>query len=391
MDRVSGVNTTHAILAEQKLRAQQRLANIEMRQDAQQADIDQFMELDVFNPLAISKQFESLGKKFESLASSSASSKKQADEKEQVAIEFESANPELSAKVLLILSSRMNPQDSLDEMMRKLSETYKDPSLADEAIDFLVESHSNNPQMLEKFQEMKSVFNELFGRDIRAGRNIAEQAREFSKEGLGSPTALRDLYRDIVANPRDPQVLFEELTAIYPYAKLKKIIDFILHSLGTDMKSKGPSISKEELERLFTESRIMQAFEGLYAFFQKRMRLITSQFDLEGLTLPASLTFELLAKLLMRLLKERYPSGDKVLQLSLALGISGALAAQIIIYTQYRDAMRNISPRLFKSERHRQDLLSAILDGLSSLEDLLEEEEEEEKEKDKEEEEKEKK
>ena len=382
MDRVSGNNLTHAILAEQKLRAQQRLASIEMRQEVTKADVTEFAELNVFNPLALSKQFESLEKKFQSQhrgVAQSTSSSKETEEADQIAVEFETSNPELSAKVLMILASRMSPQDSLDEMMRKLSETYKDPSLADEAIDFLIASHKGNPEMLQKFEEMKSVFNELFGRDIRAGRNIAEQAREFSKEGLGSPTALRDLYRDIVANPRDPQVLFEELTSMFSYDKLKKVIDFILHSLGTDMKSKGPSISKEELERLFTESRIMQAFEGLYAFFQKRMRLIMGQFDLEGLTLPGSLTFELLAKQLMKLLKERYPSSDKIIQLSLSLGISGALAAQIIIYTQYRDAMRNISPRLFKSERHRQDLLQAILDALSDLEDLLEEEDEEEK------------
>jgi type III secretion protein W len=380
MDRLSHVNTTHAILAEQKLRAQQRLANIEMNQETTKADIEQFVELNEFNPLALQKQFETLEKKFQSQGRSAVASQaktEKADE-ESIAKEFETNNPELSAKVLMILSSRMGPNDSIDEMMRKLSETYKDPSLADEAIDFLMTSKGTDLDMVEKLKELKSVFNELFGRDIRAGKNIAEQAREFSEAGLGTPTGLRDLYRDIVANPRDPHVLFDELTAKFPYSKLKTVIEFVLHSLGADMKAGGPSISREELERLFTESRIMQAFEGLYAFFQKRMNLITGQFDLEGLTMPGSLTFELLAKQLMKLLKERYPSSDKVIQLSLALGISGALAAQIIIYTQYRDAMRNISPRLFKSERHRQDLLLAIVDALGDLEDLLDEEEEKE-------------
>lgn len=383
MDPVSHIKPTqHAILAEQKLRAQQRLANLEIRQEAAE-DPTTLADLTEFNPLALSKQFESLEKKFQSQhrnITQNSSSKTEKDTSNQIAAEFETANPELSAKVLMILSSRMGVDDSLDEMMQKLGETYKDPSLADEAIDFLITSHADNPEMLEKFEEMKSVFNDLFGRDIRAGKNIAEQARQFSEEGLGSPTGLRDLYRNIVANPRDPQVLFDELTSLFPYDKLKKIIDFVLHSLGADLKAKGPSISRIELERLFTESRIMQAFESLYAFFQKRMGLICGQFDLEGLTLPSALNFELLAKQLMRLLKERYPSADKVMQLSLALGISGALAAQVIIYTQYRDAMRNISPRLFKSERHRQDLLTAILDALGDLEDLLEEEEEKEEE-----------
>ena len=107
------------------------------------------------------------------------------------------------------------------------------------------------------------------------------------------------------------------------------------------------------------------------------MKLIKGQFGRFGLSMPGRVNFEALAKLLMELLQERYPSSNKILQLAYTLGISEELAAQIIILTQYRDAMRHISPKLFKSERHRQELLLALMETLSDLEDDFNEEDEE--------------
>lgn len=378
MDPLPGINPTESILEEQKLRAKQKMQNIAIQQEARRNDFTEFTELALFNPLAMKKKFETLEKKMEARVreAHAEGSEDDASEAEALAKSYESKNPELSSRVLLILSSRLNQSDTVDDILRKFGETYADPTLADDALDFLIESAKEGSEMQEMLEKAKSSFNELYGREIRAGRNIAEQAREFSQAGLGSPTALRDLYRDIVANPRDPHTLFDELTQAFSYTKLKKVIDFVLHSLGADMKAKGPSISRGELERLFTESRIMQAFEGLYKFFQKRIKLIEGQFEMEDLAMPPSLTFEVLAKQLMQLLKERYPSSAKILQMAMALGISSEIIAQLIVFTQYRDAMRNISPRLFKSERHRQELLNAILEALGDLDEMLEEENE---------------
>ena len=105
------------------------------------------------------------------------------------------------------------------------------------------------------------------------------------------------------------------------------------------------------------------------------MKMIKKLFDQKDLTLPSRINFESLARLLMKLLEERYPSPDKVLKFSFSLGIAEEFAAQVIIYTQYRDAMRNISPKLFKSERHRQEVLMALIETLSDLEDAIDEEE----------------
>lgn len=76
-------------------------------------------------------------------------------------------------------------------------------------------------------------------------------------------------------------------------------------------------------------------------------------------------------------IQERYPSPDKALRLSTLLGVDSELVAQIIIFTQFRDGLRNVSPKLFRSNKHRQDLLMALIETISELDDLLEEEEDE--------------
>ena len=133
---------------------------------------------------------------------------------------------------------------------------YADASLADEALDFLAET--SDTQLLAATQEAKEKFNKDKGKEIRAGRNMGMQAREFAKEGLGSPTSLRDLYREIILNPREPLKLFDELAEKFRFPKLKSAITFMLHSLGSDLKAKGPSIQRGELKRLLDETRSMQ-------------------------------------------------------------------------------------------------------------------------------------
>lgn len=360
--------------------AKEKLQQISIRLEATQDDMKEAADYAIFNPLAQREKFKKLeehktGKHLEE-AQRHRESKDESARAERLAKEMQAKNPEMNSNTLLSVLSRLGRGDSAEEILRKVREAYPDVSQADDALEFLIDVNHTDPALKQETELAKSMFNEMFGRDIRAGKNMAEQAREFSKQGLGSPNALRDLYRDIVANPRDPHTLFDELTGAFEYKQMKAVIDFVLHSLGADLKAKGPSIPRGELERLFTESRVMQAFLGLFKFFQKRMPMIDDLFDAEDLTLPASITFQTLAKVLMQFLKERYPSTDKVRRLSLQLGISQELAAQIIIFSMYRDALRNISPRLFKNERHRQDIMMAILELLADLEDEIDEEEE---------------
>lgn len=288
---------------------------------------------------------------------------------------YQQKNQELNARSLVLLRGRIKPDAKMEDIEEILREFYSDPSLADEALQFLLDTTDGD--LKKEVQAAKDKLNEDKGREIVAGRNISTQAREASEKGLGTPTSLRDMYRDITGNPRDSNTLFEELSKKYAFKELKKVADFLLHSLGADMKSKGPSIDRGELHRLLTETRSLQAILGVYRFFKNRMNLMQGLFSKGGIPFPKTLNFELMSKSFMSLAGERYPSPDKVLSQAKRLGIEDWILAKIIAFSQFRDSIRELAmSQIYRSLQHRDELFMAIIEALEDLEDELEEQHE---------------
>ena len=285
---------------------------------------------------------------------------------------YQKRNAEMEAKQLLTLHSEVQLSEDAKEILEKVLKRFADPSLADEALDYLLESLVPGSAAYERVRQTKNLIRTLRGREVLAGRNMGDVSR--SHPELAAPKELRDLYREITGNPREAQELFEELIQKFNYEKMKEAIGFILQSLRADLTAKGPSISRGQLHTLVSEARNMQAILGVYRFFKERSNMIRKQFDLSDIPYHENLDFESLSKILVTLLKERYPSADKILRFAQSLKISDDILAQIIIFTQYRDAMRGVSPRLFKSDKHRQDMLMTVIEALSELEDELDEE-----------------
>jgi type III secretion protein W len=382
----SRIPPVHLDTARAQAAAAQRAARgMLVAQEESKEGFQAWIDEGAFNPLYMARRFESLESKRKRHLREEQAEKTERKEEvivevqrlEEVSEQFSRKNPELQVRSLLLLRSRINQGDTREDILRKVLEMYPDHSLADEALDYLLATTEGT--LADEVRMAKEDFNARFGREIKAGKNIAEQAREFSQQGLGSPTGLRNLYRDVTGNPRDANALFNELTTKFNYEKMKTVIDFLLRSMGNDLKSKGPSIDRGELYQLLTESRKLMSILGIFRFFNSRMNLISSAFDRQGLVLPMRMSFEMLAKQFMKALQERYPSADKILQLGTQLGISEEILAQIIVYTQMRDAVRQVAPRLFRSDQHRQDLLNAFIDTIEDLDEKLEEEEEEEK------------
>lgn len=382
--RMSGAS--HEAAHAQRIAQTQQMANVYLVQVESEEGLAEAMEGSVFNPFAIARRFESLESRVRRTGKEEETdkTKKNQEKLQKVQRISETAedfsrrtNQELTSRILLLLRQRITKEDSAEDVIRKVLEFYSDHSLADEALDFLLET-ADDPDIANTVRQAKEQFYAAFGREIRAGRNISEQARAFSQQGLGSPTALRDMYREITGTARDPNTLFEQLSSNFGYEKMKKVIEFMLHSLGSDLKSQGPSIARGQLHRLMTETRVLQAILGVYRFFRSRMKLMESSFSRYGLMFPSRISFESLAKQFMRYLQERYPSPEKVLAMALLLGIEEEEVAQMIVFTQLRDACRQIAPRLFKTEQHRQDTLRSFMEALEQIEEELEKEEEDE-------------
>jgi type III secretion protein W len=353
-----------------------------VRQSESETDMEQWCELEAFNPMAMMRRFRPLTefKQKEKPEEQKLDEHKKVlalEKSEEAASRFQKGNQELQAKTLLILKSRISASDTPDDVIKKVLETYPDPALADESLDFLLEN--SDEKMADIVRQAKEKFNQSYEREIKAGRNMGAQAREFSKEGLGSPTTLRDMYRDITHSPREPLKLFEELSDKYNFEKLRTIIRFLLHSLGADLRSKGASISRAELKRLIDETRSLQGILGIYRFFKSRMGLITRQFASYDLVKPVRLDFEIMAKQFVKFLTERFMSPDKILLSARLLGISEAAIAQLIIFTQMRDAIKQVAPRYYRTAQQKQELFNSFLKALEIIEDQLEEEEEKER------------
>lgn len=298
---------------------------------------------------------------------------------------FEKRNPELKSKMLMALRESISPKDTRDDILRKVRNFYKDPALADEALEFLEEATSGD--LKREVIAARAQLQEEQGREITAGRNIAEKAREYAQKGLGTPSGLRDMYRDITGNPRDSLTLFNELSNKFAYKDLKEVIKFLFHSLGADLKSSGPSIDRGLLHNLLADTRALQAIMGVYRFFLGRMNLMQKLFAQNNLSFPKQLTFELLAKQFMALVGERYPTPDKALDTTKRLGLEEWILAKIIALMQMRDAVREVAlHQIYQNLQHRDDLLLAILEALEELEDELEEEDEKEEEEEEDEE-----
>lgn len=286
--------------------------------------------------------------------------------------QFQHRNPELRSNVLVLLREYIKPDDTAEDILKKVLEFYPDVSLADEALEFLLETTEG--ELREQVVEAREILNRDSGREIIAGRNVGPVAREASDKGLDTPTNLRDLYRDVTGNPRDSNTMFEELSQKYAFKELKKVIDYLLHSLGADMKSQGPSIPRGMLHRLFTETRSLQAILGVYRFFRNRMHLMESLFEKDGLEMPTQLNFELMAKSFMALAADRYPSSSKVKDTAVRLGIEKWVQAKIIALSQLRDAVKEVAMnQIYRSVQHRDELYMTIIEALEDLEDELEE------------------
>ncbi len=299
--------------------------------------------------------------------------KKEAGTIRNKAAEFAKRNPELDeGRLNRLARDHIKDKDSSSDIQKKMEELYDDVSLRDEALEFLEET--TDGELLKEVNKARAEFHEESGVEIAAGRNIGTEARRFAEEGLGSPTALRDMYRDLVTNPRDARQLFKQMSGRFSFQELKKVAEFLFHSLGRDMKSRGPSIEPALLHRLTTETRSLQAVLGVYTFFKGRMSLVRSLFAQSGLAMPKNLNFETISKAFMSMVQDRYPSSDKVLRQASSLGIEKWLEAKIHVFSQMRDGVREVAMnQIFLSTQQRDDLYHAILEALEELEDELEE------------------
>ena len=373
-----GISTPEAAAEKILAGKEAKIARLEIAQQAQTAEALQNIHEEATNPLANYFKQKSKNLKDHKI---SIPKEERAEEKQKVlperevkdqASKFEKRNPEFKSQILQLLLAKVKDCHDKDELLKILEEFYPDPTVADEALDFLLATTKG--ELKEIVQQAKEQLHQQKGREIEAGKNIGEQVQQYVELGLGTPSKLRDLYRDLTGNPRDPVALFLELGDRFNYKEMRKVLSYLFHAMGADLKSQGPSIPPGLLHRLLTEVRNLQAGLGIMRFFKGRMKLIAFLFQRNGLEMPPDLNFESMSKAFVSLLQERYPSPEKVLQLAQKLGVGKEILAEIILFSQMRDAVREIAfYHFYRSLQHRDEIYKAILEALEQLEEELDE------------------
>lgn len=295
---------------------------------------------------------------------------------EDLANSFHQRNRELPANALIALKNAIREEQSAEEILEQTEKFFSDPTLAEEALEFL--EQTTQGELQAKVIRARQILIDLKGREVIAGKNIDAAAKSFDAQGLATAQELRELYREVTGDPKEHNALFIELSGRYTFDDLKQVVSFLLQGMAYDLKSKGPSIQQAELQLLMRELKNLQSILWVYLFFKSRKKLLRSLYDKYGLDYDEEeLDFEKLSKNFIQIVEDRYPSVMKILRQAEKMGLDYD-EEKVIVLSQFRDAIRQLSPRLYKSMKHKQDLITAMLETLEELEDKLEAEEEEE-------------
>jgi type III secretion protein W len=296
---------------------------------------------------------------------------------EQECQRFHRKDAELAPSVLRTLLGEVSKCRDKDEILGVVSRFYHDAVLALEAFDFLIATTLGKLQ--EMVKEAKATYEEQHARELQASHNIASQVQEFVTLGLGTPSKLRGVYRDILNNPREPTALCLELGDKFSYKEIRQVLAYLFHALGNDLNAKGPSIDPVFLHRLLSEVKNLQASLGVFKLSRDDEKLERFLFKKKNIPLPSNLNSETSSRILLKLLQERYPTPESVLSLIKEIlfdEISDPVSkidAMIIISSCFREDIHKVPNSLVRSIEHRNELYKAIIGALERLEEELDE------------------
>lgn len=291
------------------------------------------------------------------------------EKSEEISSYYENKNSSVKNKPLQNLKEQISKFDTEEDILQKVMEMYPDPIDAQAAFELLLKVLPDD--LKEKIYNTKNKFEKRFERALKAGKNIFEEVQKFSKEGLAPPDELRQMYTQLTGDPKPPLELFEELLAKFTFEKMKQAIKFWLSALGADLNSKGSSIESGELSNLIKEAKSLQAILGLYSYFASKQRELILNLARKNAIATPQMNFKNLARIFATFLKDLYPSPDKIIFMKNELGISANLHAQEAVFSVMCGAVKGVSPKLFRNQKHIDDVLSSFIDALEALDQIL--------------------
>jgi type III secretion protein W len=288
---------------------------------------------------------------------------------EEVANYLENKEQINQQRSLRSIKDQITKFDSEEDIIQKVLENFQDPINAEAALEYLLRVVPD--ELKEKVANAQKTFRKRFEKKLKASKNILQESLEFEKEGLGDAKELRDFYSDLTQDSKPPLEMFEELLKKFTYEKMKTAINFWLHALGADLNKKGSSIEKGELHKLIQEAKSFQAILGVYRFFAHKQRELIITLARNDQNATEEMNYQSLAKLFVRFLQEKYPSPEKVLFMKHDLHIESQLLAQEAVFNIMCSAIKNVSPKLYRNQKHQDEVMTCFLTALEAIDEVL--------------------
>ncbi len=243
-------------------------------------------------------------------------------------------------------------QESLRQMLR---EQFADVSHQYAALMFLDELLSDSgevPEVLAEIRELRSTLDQQHGSEIRAGLNVTGVAVRFEK--LDGPQNLRDFYRETVLAFDDVAVAHERILGRYGAAHFELAAEFLIHAVGEDLSSEGPSVDPRKLKATVDNLYAVQVARNVHNQLEDLIARVSEGFGVAPQVAASDLLSELLP-----LKDQRWVDASKVEAIANRLGTQ-AIEPRIYFLQGIGSLIGSLPEKVFHSLEDRERLRTAV-------------------------------
>jgi hypothetical protein len=300
--------------------------------------------------------------------------------------EFSNKNPKFTPDKLRNLLDKLKDGMSKEEILKLVREEYPNPMDASQALEFLasisLEDYKEGIQSVQMAlnKEIIDKREEEVAKKVETEAALATTAASAAAVQIAGGGDLNQLLEHFILNSKMEATAIAKIIQDAFGDNQDKIYAFLLKKCGAEIKKCGVEINKlRELKDHHDEDAFMknampllrklQAIKWVSSYFKIRNK---PKPEIAGQKPAVQFNPQEMAKQFLSLVSERFLSPEKVIQTAAKLG-AVTLEDQIVLISQERDAVRQVSMNhIFRSPQHRDEMFSTILEALSDLEDLLE-------------------
>ncbi len=252
--------------------------------------------------------------------------------------------------------------ETLRQLLKEEFEDVSHQYAALEYLDELLSETGDAPELLEAVREARGELDEHHGPEIRAGLNVTGTAIRF--EQLDGPQNLRDFYRETILAFEDVTEAHSSILARYGESNFDAAAEFLIHAVGDDLSSAGPSMEPRQLKATMDNLYMVQVARNVHVQLDGLFQKMADEFNLT----PSTSSSQILSELLP-LKDQRWVDGNKIDAITNRLG---ALSHEPKIYflRELGGIVRDLPEKIYQSGDARDRLRDAIQESLDRAIDL---------------------